>query len=247
MASDEVLRDTVVIGPEAADLADRPDEFYIDDDEVLVICGVEFPAQEFTESERLEWLKVREKHALMETEAEFRDLVTAISKGDRNNLLKAKKSRLSRIKDEITRIVETTAPLEWSEKNEEYLGNLAVEADALENQILELEQPIDQELYGKMDEMQSILAALKAKRDPAFLEMAWKLARVKHKEERSFEDWMKEARGSDRLAAQELVFKGNFLWEAPRLSRAQRRQLRKSQGSKKGSTTKTTGAITSKQ
>lgn len=241
--ADEVLRD-LDQEPEAADLVDRPDEFFIDDDEVVNICGVEFPVQEFTETERLEWIKVREKHGLLEADAEYRDLIVQATKSDRSNLLKAKKSRLTRIKEEIDRVVNNSdSPLDWSEKDEEYLGNLAIEADKLEGEITELERPIDQEMYGKMDEMQSILEKIKKKRDPAFLEMAWKLARTRYKEERTLKQWNESAKGSDRLAAQELIYKGNFMWEAPRLNRAQRRQMVK----KKGSTTISTASTSSKR
>ena len=244
--ADEVLRDFDQ-DPEAADLVDRPEAFFIDDDEILTICGVEFPVQEFTEAERLEWLRIREKHGLLEAEVEYRDLITKLTKTDRNNLLKAKRARLTRIKDEIDRVVTKGDPLDWSEKDDEYLGNLSAEADKLEAEILELEQPIDKEMYDKMDEIQAILEQIKTKRDPAFLEMAWKLARYKFDEKRSLDEWISSAKGSDRLAAQELVYKGNFMWEAPRLTRAQRRQMQRNRKKKRSSTTTDTGSSTSKQ
>src|SRR5690554_518110 len=223
-ANDEVLRD-LDFRPEAADLVDRPDEWYVEDDEVFIICGHEFPAREFTEAERLEWLKIREKHGLAETEAEYRDLLIDASKQERNNLLKVQRSRLAKVKDEIKNIIDKTDVLKWTPEQEEYVGNLAAKADELEEQIAELERPIDQEVYDRMDDMQAILSGLKAKRDPAFLEMAWKLARRSFGEDRELDQWISDAKGGDRLAAQELVFKGNFLWEAPRLNRAQRREL----------------------
>lgn len=244
--ADEVLRDHIELVPEAADLVDRPDEWYIDDDEVFIICGVEFPAREFTESERLEWLKIREKHDLAGTEAKYRDLLVDATKTERSNLLKIQRDRLQKVKDEARRIIDTTNPLEWTPEQEEYVGELAAKADELEEQIAELEKPVDQELYNRMDEMQSVLAELKAARDPAFLEMSWKIARTKYGEARSLEQWSSDAKGGDRLAAQELVHKGNFLWETPRLNRAQRRELHKSHRRTK-STTTTTDGTTSKQ
>ncbi|MCA1800558.1 MAG: hypothetical protein LC650_04625, partial [Actinobacteria bacterium] len=71
----------------------------------------------------------------------------------------------------------------------------------------------------------------------------WKIAVLRYNEKRTLEEWLKEARGSDRLSAQELVYAGNFTWEAQRLSRSQRRALlKKSKNGKKqrGGTTEST-------
>lgn len=228
--NDEVLQD--VVEPEAVDFVDRPEKWYIDDDEVYIICGVEFPASEFTERERAEWLRIRDEHDLLATETKYRDLLGSVTKSDRSNLIKQKRERLQILQDEIQKVTRETPVLEWTEDTEVYIGKLAAEADKIESQIEELEKPYDEELYNRMDEMQQTLSALKESRDPAFLEMAWKMAVLNYGEKRSLEQWKQEARGSDRLSAQELIYKGNFTWEAPRLNRAQRRALTKQKRAK---------------
>ncbi|MCA1806745.1 MAG: hypothetical protein LC687_02615, partial [Actinobacteria bacterium] len=212
MAShDEVL--STQREPQAADFVDRPEEWLATDDENFVICGVEFASGEFTELERAEWIKVRDKHKLSETEQKYRDILTELGKNEQGTLLASKRDRLKVIHDEISSINKSTAPLEWTEDLEQHVGELAAAADKLQQSIDELTAPQDKKLYDRMDEVQSTLNELKSNRDPAFLEMTWKIAVLRHNEKRTLEEWLKEARGSDRLSAQELVYAGNFTWE----------------------------------
>jgi len=234
--------DKVLDEPQAADFVDRPED-WLDDDEILVICGIEFPAQEFTELERAEWLKIREKYKLTETEQKYRDLLSELSKTDNSHLLKSKQERLSVVLDKITNFNRNTDPLKWTEELDEQVTKLAALADSLTKDIEELSAPQDEKLYGRIDEIQTKLKELKEARDPAFLELTWKLAKSRNQYNGSFADWTAAARGSDRLAAQELVYKGNFSWEAQRLSRDQRRAMlktHKNKDKKRGGTTAST-------
>lgn len=227
MADDtEDMNPEEMVDADLASLIDRPGEWYVDDDEIIIVNGVQFPAEEFTETERIEWLRLREKHKLAETEVEYRHLIEQLQENEHKNLLDTYQKRLDVVNEERNKIVENTKPLDWSPELEQYVEQLAEKADEIEEKIEELQKPLSEALYGRVDELQQIVIRLKESRDPAFLEMAWKMATRRGQTTVDLNEWISQARGGDRLSAQQLVAKGNFMWEAVGLNRQQKRALK---------------------
>lgn len=197
------------------------------DENFVLICGNKHYLREFTMDERYLWRKLRDEGNLDGLVDDFEKLNAEVREFDTNTLADAYQKRADVIEKRIDELIERTPLDKWTTQVEDEINKLVVEKESFLTKVNELMSPKRQKLVEKSPEIMEKLEHIRETQGNVFLKMTWNLAKRECDETRSFDDYRAEAKGSDRLAAQEVVEEGNFTWEAHSLNRAARRQLLK--------------------
>lgn len=203
-----------------------------DDDNYVEVCGNKHYLREFTLEERYLWRSIRDGSGLDKLVEDFDVLQREVKEIDENGLADALGKRAEVIDTRITELIEKTPLDKWDSKVEDEINKLVSQKEELNDKIEKLLSPKRKRLTEKSPELMEKLESIREAQGDIFLEFLWRLAQRDCGEERTLEQYRADAKGSDRLAAQEVVEEGNFTWEAHNLNRASRRQLLRSARSK---------------
>jgi hypothetical protein len=189
------------------DLVQHPPEW----DDSVTICNLEFPLREFTMKERHLWLKIRRESSLMEIVEEFRTIQKRVE-GENKSIEGVMEKRITKLQTDLDVIVTTTE--EWTDQVQTKVEGITETLDNLRKQLEEMKEPGERRIVEVAGELQAKIDELKLRQQDIFLEFIWNLAKSDHKYKGTFEDFVAEAKGSDRQAAQMLVEEGNFTWDS---------------------------------
>lgn len=204
-------------------LTNAPGEWH--DYPTVSVCGNEHPLREFTMEERALWRKVRDQGNLDDVIQEFETVQEEIRSFDVGGLAEAYEKRAQVIDRRLTELIERTPIDKWDVKVEREMDKLVSQREELLAKSRDLLSPKRRALAERSPELMEKLEVIRERQGNVFLEFVWNIARREFGEKRSLEEYIGDARGSDRLAAQEVVEEGNFTWEAHGLNRGQRRKL----------------------
>ena len=208
--------------PNPTELVDLPEQ-----EDVVTIRGRDFLLREFTNSERARFLSHAEEHDLHALTQEFltlnRDAARVMELPTR---LKLQQELVKGLETKLKNRVAAQKPGEWDEKARLELEKMADQLDAEKAKLEPLERDAERERFEASKPLDRRLQELRTQLREIRMRFVHKLIGG----EASYEEWAKDATGSDYQAAEELIERGNASWVAPSgrpLNRQERRKLRK--------------------
>jgi hypothetical protein len=192
----------------------------------VTINGAEYPLVEFNQAERHLWLKVREEESLVGLMKEFGEMRRDLEKLTGGVLVEKKEARVQKLDAEIDKFIESVPYEEWSDEHEQRLNGMIAALQRAKDELNGIQAPLEDQALISAHEMQAKMESLRERQQDIHLRFVWLLAKSRHKDTRSWDEYKAEAKGSDRQNAGILVQEGNFTWETqatPPMNRAARR------------------------
>jgi hypothetical protein len=212
--------------PDPLDFVEAEPEW--SDQEKVIICEAEYPLTEFTQAERHLWLKIREEANLVTVIKEFTDLRRELEGYTGGTIAEKKDARIKKLNAEIDQFIDSVPFDEWNETHDDKLNRMVAALDKAKAELDDMQRPLEDQALHRVAELQGRLDEIRERQNDVYLKFVHKLAQSRHGEKRSWEEYVKAAKGSDRNNAVELVNVGNFTWETQGpTNRAQRRANRK--------------------
>jgi hypothetical protein len=213
--------------PDALDFVNLPKDITDDFVDSVTVNGAEYPLNEFNQAERHLWLKVRDESDLTSVLKEFGEMRRELEQFTGGTLVEKKEARIKRLDAEIDKFIEDTAFDEWGKEHEKKLNAMIAALDAAKQELVSIQAPLEADALAGTAVMQKKIEELREKQQLIHLRFVWMLAKMRHKEKRTWEEYLADAKGSDRQNAAEVVEYGNFTWETQGQSRATNRATRR--------------------
>lgn len=213
--------------PDALDFVNLPDNVTKELVDTVEVNGQEFPLKEFTQAERHLWLKVRDESDLASIIKEFSELRRKLEDLTGGTLVQKKEARINKLDTEIDALIDSTPFDAWTPAHEEKLQAMVKALEAAKAELLELQAPFEDKAVHESSAVQRQLEDLREKQHLIHLRFVWLLAKKRYNEKRDWEEYLADAKGSDRQHAGEVVNFGNFTWETPGTGRNPNRAMRR--------------------
>jgi len=213
--------------PDVLDFVDLPGDVKDEFVDFVLVNGAEYPLQEFTQAERHLWLKVRDESDLMKIVKEFGELRRQLDEFTGGALVEKKEARLRKLDAEVDRFIESVPFDEWSESHDKKLNAMVAALETAKRELYGIQSPLEDKALENSSVMQSRIEELRDRQQMVHLRFMWLLAKKRHQELRSWEQYQEDAKGSDRQNAAEVVQAGNFTWETQAPTRPANRAMRR--------------------
>jgi hypothetical protein len=213
--------------PDALDFVNLPDNVTNEFVDSVEVNGQEFPLKEFTQAERHLWLKVRDESNLTGIIKEFGDLRRGLEELTGGTLVQKKEARIEKLNAEIDALIDNTAFDKWTDDHEKKLTSMITALDAAKKDLYALQAPLEDRALEESANMQRRLENLREEQHLIHLRFVWLLAKMRYAEKRDWDEYLGDAKGSDRQNAGEVVNTGNFTWETQMSGRAANRAMRR--------------------
>lgn len=195
--------------------------------EKVSVNGIEYPLVEFNQAERHLWLKIRDESDLSSVIREFNDLRRDLEDFTGGVIVEKKEARIEKLNEEIDKLIETTPFDKWTPELEARLEAMVAALDAAKKDLAAIQEPLESKALEKSAELQARIEELRERQGLIQLRFVWHLAKQRHGETRSFDEYAEAAKGSDRENAGEVVKHGNFTWETAGMPRSMNRAMRR--------------------
>jgi len=213
--------------PDALDFVNLPDNVTNEFVDSVEVNGHEFPLKEFTQAERHLWLKVRDESNLTGIIKEFGDLRRGLEELTGGTLVQKKEARIEKLNAEIDALIDNTGFDKWTDDHEKKLTSMITALDAAKKDLYALQAPLEDRALEESANMQRRLENLREEQHLIHLRFVWLLAKMRYAEKRDWDEYLGDAKGSDRQNAGEVVNTGNFTWETQMSGRAANRAMRR--------------------
>lgn len=213
--------------PDPLDFVNLPEEITDELVEKVIINDADYPLQEFTQAERHLWLKIRDEADLMSVVREFSGMRKQLDELSGGVLVEKKQARIDKLDADINKFIDTVGFDEWNSDHDAKLTKMIEALEAAKREMAGIQEPLEDKAMEQSAALQKRVDELRERQQLVYLKFIWLLAKDRHKEKRSWEEYLAAAKGSDRSNATEVVEAGNFTWETQGRTRPQNRAARR--------------------